>query len=117
MSTDTTIPDWILKAAFSAAGAIEGTSEPGVRAVSIIAKAIHDAVMAERERDQWRPIATAPKDGARIILMWEPFGGVSEHVELGKWSVRNGWVNTYGHAFTGAPTHWMPLPVAQKAEG
>ncbi|WP_439604726.1 DUF551 domain-containing protein [Shinella sp.] len=65
---------------------------------------------SEEVVETWRTIETAPKDGTRIILMWEPFSGMSEHVELGKWSARNGWVNTYGHAFTGSPTHWMPLP-------
>lgn len=50
MSTDTTITDETLRAAFSVAAAVEGTSEPSVRAVSAIAKAIHDAVMAERAR-------------------------------------------------------------------
>lgn len=72
------------------------------------------AIQADRQRDQWQPIETAPQNGTRIILMWEPFGGVSEHVELGRWSERSGWVNTYGHAFTGYPTHWMPLPAAPK---
>ena len=66
----------------------------------------------------WQPIETAPKDGTRLLLMWEPFSGMSEHVELGKWNVRNGWVNTYGHAFSGSPTHFMPLPAAPaKQEG
>ncbi|WP_430438955.1 hypothetical protein [Shinella sp.] len=74
--------------------------------LSALVNAQADADVVER----WQPIDTAPKDGVRVILMWEPFGGVSEHVELGKWSIRNGWVNTYGHAFTGSPTHWMPLP-------
>lgn len=84
------------------------------RGTAFSVKVIAEAILAERQRDQWQPIVTAPQNGTRIILMWEPFGGISEHVELGRWSERSGWVNTYGHAFTGYPTHWMPLPVAPK---
>lgn len=57
----------------------------------------------------WRPIETAPKDGTRILLAWKLFGGLSEHVELGKWKDRQGWSNTYGRAFNGDPDAWAPL--------
>lgn len=83
-----------------------------------VLSAIHFAILADREArgDGWMDIQSAPRDGTRLLLMWEPFGGIAEHVELGKWSVRNGWVNTYGHAFNGAPSHYMLLP-APPAEG
>jgi hypothetical protein len=80
-------------------------------------QAVLDAVekaLSSQPAQTWQPIETAPQDGSRIILMWEPFSGMSEHVELGKWSIRNAWVNTYGQAFSGSPTHWTPLPTPTK---
>ena len=87
--------------------------------VTAISRAVASALSAQvQDVAGWQPIETAPKDGTRLLLMWEPFSGMSEHVELGKWNVRNGWVNTYGHAFSGSPTHFMPLPAAPaKQEG
>lgn len=127
MSTNTkAISDDILKVAFSIAGAVEGTSQPSVRAVSAIAKAIHDAVMAERERGHWQPIETAPKDGTPIDL-W----GVN-HLHPQKtgrratdvtWGPVRDWMGReradwqHGMAEDFEPTHWQPLPSAPKAEG
>lgn len=93
--------------------------ESGYGANDICARIARDALSAQvQDVAGWQPIETAPKDGTRLLLMWEPFSGMSEHVELGKWNVRNGWVNTYGHAFSGSPTHFMPLPAAPaKQEG
>lgn len=92
-----------------------------IAAVILVIKDLHQkATLSAQVQDVagWQPIETAPKDGTRLLLMWEPFSGMSEHVELGKWNVRNGWVNTYGHAFSGSPTHFMPLPTAlAKQEG
>lgn len=52
----------------------------------------------------WRPISEAPKDGTRVNLCWAAFGGISEHVELGKWKASaGGWCNTYGKPFHGDP--------------
>lgn len=72
MSANTkAISDDILKAAWDAAGHVYSpddspSSHSYVR--DIIAKAIHDAVMAERERNRWQPIETAPKTGRFLAL-------------------------------------------------
>lgn len=59
----------------------------------------------------WRPIETAPKDGTRMNLCWKAFCGISEHVELGRWSAKHdGWTNTYGHLFEGSPDYYQLLP-------
>src|SRR5574343_24650 len=57
---------------------------------------------------QWREIATAPKDGTRVLVMWvywsaDPFVAYFKH---GRW---------YGEVALSecsddGPTHWMPLP-------
>jgi hypothetical protein len=50
------------------------------------------------------------KSEGRILLLWKPLGGISEHVELGKWSsAKQAWTNTYGHSFSGDPDAWSPL--------
>lgn len=90
---------------------------------ALIAVTIHNAVMAERER-QWQPIETAPKDRTRLLVArfadkpadkngymcvdwWRDhkrddvsytgFGGFNKHY----WPA----------------THWMPLPAPPKAGG
>jgi hypothetical protein len=57
---------------------------------------------------QWREIATAPKDGTRVLVMWEywsadPFVAYFKH---GRW---NGEV-ALSECSDDGPTHWMPLP-------
>lgn len=68
----------------------------------------------------WRPLTDDAKQGGRILLLWAPFSGVDEHIELGRWSAILGtWTNTYGKAFLSAPDRWSPLapysPVADVA--
>lgn len=58
-------------------------------------------VVAERERGQWEPIETAPKDG-RDILVWD-----GDSVSLAAWD--NGWWVLVEYTLSGV-THWMPLP-------
>jgi len=67
------------------------------------------AALSDAPGEGWRSMDSAPKDGTRILLAWKPVGGLSEHVELGKWKSRQGWSNTYGHAFSGEPDAWAPL--------
>lgn len=66
------------------------------------------------ERDQqpsgWQPIETAPKDGKRLILGWDDSASLPMHCEMGVFKGAKRWCNTYGHPFSGEPTHWMPLP-------
>ena len=81
---------------------------------------------------EWKPIATAPKDGTPILI-WQPDGGwfpngkerhyecrggsidTSKYVEydnhhfaIGYWRPWGGWGNR-NSAYVN-PTHWMPLP-------
>ena len=59
----------------------------------------------------WLPINDGARAGGRILLVWRPFQGVSEHVELGRWNAGSGkWVNTYGRPFgSDDPDGWAPL--------
>lgn len=61
---------------------------------------------------QWQPIATAPKDGSRVIIGWP-----SGYVTAGYLApVRGTWVTVNGeYTKTLWPTHWMPLPAPPKA--
>ena len=60
----------------------------------------------------WQPIATAPKDGTRILLAVAGERLTCECV--GAWSERRDqWYDVdYGHVLwdTNKFTHWMPLP-------
>jgi hypothetical protein len=69
--------------------------------------AAKEAEIAALREEQWQPIETAPT--GRILLGWKAFPGMDEHVELG-WKRCGGFVNTYGHPFSGLPDCWMPLP-------
>lgn len=60
-------------------------------------------------KNRWQRMDSAPRDGTRILLAWEPYSGISEHVELGKWKSQNGWCNTYGKPFSGEPDAWAAL--------
>ena len=59
----------------------------------------------------WRPIGSEPK-GERILLCWADHPTLAAHVELGKHSACGAYTKTYAKAFSGKPTHWMPLPDA-----
>lgn len=76
--------------------------------VDAIARAIHDAVMAERQRDQWQPIETAPKDGTPILAADKgPYPFVAEWFIGGR-----NWIGADGRYWQ--PDRWMPLPAAPK---
>lgn len=61
---------------------------------------------AMRQRVEWRPIETAPKDGTRLILATISDGDVDS--SSGYWTDHNGggWVRF----MPWQPTHWLPLP-------
>lgn len=77
------------------------------------AQAAYDNALANfREKQQWQPIETAPKD--EIILMWL---GLPLLPAIGRWWGKVGntnyncWANVYGrNVIDMKPTHWMPLP-------
>jgi hypothetical protein len=65
---------------------------------------------------EWQPIATAPKDGTRILA----YGKMGFESELGigtvKWDPPDRWVVDPNEATEYSPepcalTHWMPLPL------
>ena len=72
----------------------------------------------------WRPIATAPKDGTRILLCLKGgarlIGRWSDEAEFGQFTVRPGWQIFdcddcfYSRAEDDEVAHWMSLPAPPK---
>lgn len=82
--------------------------------------AIAKALLAERQRDRWMPIETAPEDGSDIIV-YNPSGeGIIGEAYYWNDNGRGGWwwAGTYEgehmeepmHIRNAWPTHWQPLP-------
>jgi hypothetical protein len=76
----------------------------------------------ERAAREWRPIATAPRDGTDILAIEnfcrEGHGGKTYPKEalVVKWSELNqGWVCFGVIVSSFEPTHWQPLPPAPRA--
>jgi hypothetical protein len=59
----------------------------------------------------WEPIATAPKDGKRLLL----HPGKHGYSVVGRRSLTNRWWESLPGKYQIAPTHWMPLPPAPGA--
>lgn len=61
-----------------------------------------------------------PFTGERLIIAWDDIPSLPAHIELGRWrsgtGKGSGWCNTYGHSFSGSPTHFMNLPALQTQE-
>ena len=60
---------------------------------------------------QWRPIATAPKDGTAVLGWW------ADECMIVDWCVFvERWCSTHDSEdlFMPEPTHWMPLPEGPK---
>lgn len=85
---------------------------------------------------QWRPIETAPKDGADILIGFDSASVWVVHVawwrdssdegfsecgfdqsDVGWWSYVKGAVTQEQLNGYRTPTHWMPLPPPPKSEG
>ena len=65
--------------------------------------------LVDGQREVWRPIETAPKDGVRVLLC-----RASEHepwdAHVGQWR-DGGWYPMAAMPFYNPnPTHWLPLP-------
>lgn len=69
---------------------------PKHRAEQAIVEALDDAY-------RWQPMATAPKDGTRILTTG--LGGT-----VVAWWDTNGWrISNFGYLIQ-QPTHWLPIP-------
>lgn len=65
------------------------------------------------QRDEWRTIESAPKDGTEVLI-WD---GASMVVAMWRPNLLIPWRGTYGDGDAAwEPTHWMPLPPAPKGE-
>jgi hypothetical protein len=121
--TVTEIPEEIVEAARVAlmASISAARNKTAEEAVNIIATALHEAVKAEREKNAWQPIDTAPKDGTRIMLVGGVYHGFpfSGYWDFSPYSPDSPWTTVVGRhtLYEHCPTHWMPLPSAPKSEG
>lgn len=66
--------------------------------------------------NEWQPIETAPKNGAKMVLYDPQWSETGEQYEIGWWGKRaatgtEGWTNhiadEYGYVIN--PSHWQPL--------
>lgn len=83
--------------------------------ISVADKARLSRLLDYVEGMRWRPIETAPKDGARIILA--KIVGHPAHPTSLWWACAGHWSDRWGNWNDGVepcglagPTHWMPLP-------
>lgn len=81
--------------------------------------ALVDCLAAAREEGrqsagEWRPIDSAPKDGAPI-LVGHPMAAFTARWDDDAFGWVDGCTDLYGNLTTYAPTHWMPLPDAPQA--
>ncbi len=63
------------------------------------------------EKNEWKPIESAPKDGAEFLARWANQGGV---VQIVKWDTVHGYFVSKGEpllGFASNATQWAPLPV------
>jgi len=119
------IPEDIMRKAADALLAAGHSVRIGDDAHVTIAKAI----LAERQRDQWQDISTAPKDGTEILAGFSNDYGYQENPTIyGPWTVafvRGKWMASwdglqviesqtdFGTDYKQTdiePTHWLPLP-------
>lgn len=60
---------------------------------------------ALRERLEWRPIETAPKDGTFVLLITD-----SGHHQIGQYCQDQYWRQNLFHRTVGNLINWQPLP-------
>lgn len=65
-----------------------------------------------REREEWRPIDTAPRDGTQVLLTGV---GLDRWISTGRW-VNGHWYDDDGPGWLANVTHWMPLPAPPREE-
>lgn len=84
------------------------------------AAAIDKALTALRQHQQdggWRPIDSAPKDGARVLVFCPPRAvgaKTSKRIRIAAWDGCN-WKDA-AVVYPIVPTHWRPIPPAPKKE-
>lgn len=108
------IPEDILEAAAQACRDAGYASRNFNQSHSSACLAIAKAILADRQRDQWQPIETAPKDGSGFLafINMDWIEGMFWNGE--DWSyLSDADVTPFGRY---KPTHWQPLPAAPKGE-
>lgn len=63
----------------------------------------------------WRP--GLAKVGERVIVVFKGSPNLVEHKEIGIKNADGTWRNNYGHAFTGEPDAWRPIPEYESQDG
>lgn len=79
---------------------------------------VHGALLAERQRDRWLTIDTAPRDGTKIDVCRPSHGTWGERITDVWWSAqKKAWVHwgdtgfgSMGEARIRNPSHWMATP-------
>ena len=73
-----------------------------------------DALARLSAADEWRPIATAPAHGVRVLATWDnTWSKGGEHIEVCEAGERGEWFYSFDcDSPATEPTHWMPLPAA-----
>ena len=61
-----------------------------------------------RAMPPWRPIATAPQNGTRVLIY------IDGAVRVGWLDAKNDWRSDTAYLFPRPPTHWMLLPEPPK---
>ena len=90
--------------AYWLADKIPSYSDYAHEAAIILRKQADEIERLERDRNEWQPIDTAPKDGTEIIVC---VAGTAD-VEFVRWHHVE-WLDRTADPFDGA-THWMSLP-------
>jgi hypothetical protein len=75
---------------------------------------VADALARLSAADEWRPIATAPAHGVRVLATWDnTWSKGGEHIEVCEAGERGEWFYSFDcDSPATEPTHWMPLPAA-----
>jgi len=73
-----------------------------------------------RSLTEWRPIETAPKNEAEVLLFW-PFITQDGYATNGFWDdpgpgVEPHWYSPTVNGGATQPTHWLPLPPAPEVK-
>ncbi|MQY48220.1 hypothetical protein GAO09_19485 [Rhizobiales bacterium RZME27] len=116
MTSLTDMPADIVEAARSI---VKKIREEGWEGAGVVV-GLSEAILAERQRDQWQDIATAPKDGTEILVClthnisadeWVTLQWVDSQIPGARWPVCESRID-----IPFLPTMWRPLPAPPKYE-